>query len=114
MEKMREAHQSALHEKLKLTAQQESAWKKFTASQPMPNKAARMDRTEMQKLNAPQRMEKGIEHMRTMEKAMTEHLAALKEFYAVLTPEQQKVFDEQTPRFGDRGSRGDRGGLRNK
>lgn len=114
MEKMREARQTALHEKLKLTAQQEPAWKKFTASQPMPNKAARMERAEMQKLNAPQRMEKGMEHMRTMEKAMTEHLAALKEFYAVLTPEQQKVFDEQTPRFGDRGSRGDRGGFRNK
>jgi protein CpxP len=105
MDKIREEHQATLHEKLKLTAQQESAWKKFTASQPMPGKTARLDRAEMQKLNAPQRMENGLVHMRAMEKAMTEHLAALKEFYAVLTPEQQKVFDEQTPRFGDRGDR---------
>ncbi|MBU1424755.1 MAG: Spy/CpxP family protein refolding chaperone [Gammaproteobacteria bacterium] len=106
MEKMREEHQARLHEKLKLTAQQESAWKKFTASQPFPDKTA-LDPTEMRKLSAPQRMEKGLEHMRAMEKTMTEHMAALKEFYAVLTPEQQKIFDEQTPRFGDR--RGYRG-----
>jgi Spy/CpxP family protein refolding chaperone len=45
--------------------------------------------------------------MKVMETKMTEHLAALKEFYAVLTPEQQKTFDEQMPRFGDR--RGHRG-----
>jgi periplasmic protein CpxP/Spy len=105
MEKMREDHQATLHEKLKLTAQQETAWKKFTASQPFPNKATQLDPAEMNKLTAPQRMEKGLEHMRTMEKTMTEHLAALKEFYAALTPEQQKVFDAQTPRFGDRGGR---------
>jgi periplasmic protein CpxP/Spy len=105
MEKVREEHQAALHGKLKLTAKQETAWKKFTASQPFPGKTARLDPVEMKKLTAPQRMEKSLEHMRTMEKTMTEHLAAVKEFYAVLTPEQQKVFDEQTPRFGDRWDR---------
>lgn len=97
MEKMREQHLAALHDKLKLTAQQETAWKKFAASQPIPDKSARLDPAEMEKLNAPQRLEKGLEHMRAMEARMTEHLAALKEFYAVLTPEQQKIFDEQTP-----------------
>ncbi len=97
MEKMREQHLATLHDKLKLTAQQENAWKKFAASQPMLDKTARLDPAEMEKLNAPQRLEKGLEHMRAMEARMTEHLAALKEFYAVLTPEQQKIFDEQTP-----------------
>ncbi|MBI5889578.1 MAG: Spy/CpxP family protein refolding chaperone [Nitrosomonadales bacterium] len=104
MEKMHEKHLATLHDKLKLTAQQEPAWKKFAAVNPMAG-GARPDPDEMDKLNAPQRMEKGLEHMRTMEKKMTEHLAALKEFYAVLTPEQQKVFDEQMPGFGDRGHR---------
>jgi protein CpxP len=108
MEKMREDHQARLHEKLKLTAQQETAWKKFTASQPFPNKATKLDPAEMKKLTAPQRMEKGVEHMRAMEKTMTEHLAAVKAFYAELTPEQQKVFDAQTPRFDDLGNRRDR------
>lgn len=97
MEKMHEQHLSKLHDKLKLTAPQEAAWKKFTASKPMPDKSARPDPAEMDKLTAPQRLEKGIEHMRAMEEKMTEHLAALREFYAVLTPAQQKIFDEQTP-----------------
>lgn len=105
MEKMHERHLSRLHDKLKLTAQQEPAWKKFASVNPMADKAARLDPDEMDKLNAPQRMEKGLEHMKTMEKKMAEHLVALKEFYAVLTPEQQKVFDEQMPGFGDRGGR---------
>lgn len=34
-----------------------------------------------------------------MEKNMTEHLVALKEFYAVLTPEQQETFGEQMRGF---------------
>jgi Spy/CpxP family protein refolding chaperone len=100
MEKWHEKHQAALHEKLKLTAQQETAWKKFSSSQPMLDKAARPDPAEMEKLNAPQRMEKGLEHMKAMEAKLTEHLAALKEFYAVLTPEQQKIFDQQMPAPG--------------
>lgn len=95
MEKMREEHLAALHDKLKLTAQQETAWKKFAASKPILDKTTRPDPAEMEKLNAPQRLEKGLEHMRAMEARMTEHLAALKEFYAVLTPEQQKIFDEE-------------------
>ena len=109
MEKMHEQHLATLHDKLKLTAQQESAWKKFAAVKPIADPSTRPDPAEMAKLNAPQRLEKGLEHMRAMETRMTEHLAALKEFYAVLTPEQQKIFDEQTP-FGHRGDRGPRRG----
>ncbi len=95
MEKMRDEHMTALHDKLKLTAKQEAAWKKYAASKPMQDKSLRIDPAEMDKLNAPQRLEKGLEHMRAMEAKLTEHLAALKEFYAVLTPEQQKTFDDQ-------------------
>jgi Spy/CpxP family protein refolding chaperone len=103
MEKMRERHLASLHDELKLTAQQETAWKKFAASTPMA-KMERPDPKEMEKLSAPQRMEKMLEHMRAMEKNMTAHLAALKEFYAVLTPEQQKAFDDEMPgRGGHRG-----------
>jgi Spy/CpxP family protein refolding chaperone len=108
MEKMHERHLERLHDKLKLTAAQETAWKKFAAHEPLRGKADRPDPAEMEKLNAPQRMEKGIEHMRAMEKNMTEHLAALKQFYAVLTPEQQKAFDQHMPGFGDRGKHGGR------
>lgn len=105
MEKMHEQHLSRLHDKLKLSAQQEIAWKKFAAHEPLRGKMDRPDPDEMEKLNAPQRLEKALEHMRTMEKNLTEHLTALKEFYAVLTPEQKNTFDEQMHGFGDRGQR---------
>jgi len=101
MEKMHEQRLATLHDKLKLTAQQEPAWKKFAAQPPVFDKTTRPDPEEMAKLHAPQRLEKGLEHMRAMEAKLTEHLAALKEFYAVLTPEQQKIFDDSMPRFGD-------------
>jgi hypothetical protein len=103
MEKMREEHMAALHDKLKLTSKQEGAWKKYAASKPMQDKSLRIDPAEMDKLNAPQRLEKGLEHMRAMEAKLAEHLAALKEFYAALTPEQQKTFDDQMHRGKRRG-----------
>jgi len=96
-QKIREEHLAALHDKLKLTAQQEPAWKKFAASKPVAEKVPRLDPAEMEKLTSPQRLEKGLEHMRAVEASLAEHLAALKEFYAVLTPEQQKIFDEHQP-----------------
>jgi hypothetical protein len=36
---------------------------------------------------------------------ITENLPAPKEFYAVLTPEQQKIFDAQTPHHVMRGEK---------
>jgi len=39
---------------------------------------------------------------------MSKHVNAMKDFYAQLTPEQKKVFDEQTMM----GKRGQRGGMR--
>ena len=109
MEKYHEQHLVKLHDKLKLSAQQEPAWKKFAAVGPMADKSLRPDPAEMEKLNAPQRMEKGLEHMKAMETKLSEHLAALKEFYAVLTPEQQKTFDDQMPHHeGKRGQKRDK------
>lgn len=101
MEKFHEQHLARLHDKLKLTPQQEGAWKKFAAQQPVLDKSMRPDAAEMDKLNAPQRLEKGIERLQAVEKRLSEHLAALKEFYAVLTPEQQKVMDQDMARFTD-------------
>lgn len=102
MEKLRERHLGTLHDSLKLTSQQETAWKKYAAQPPVFDAADRPDPAELDKLNAPQRLEKGIERLQAMEKRLTAHLAALKEFYAVLTPEQQKIFDQDVDRFGDR------------
>ncbi len=97
MEKTREHHQAALHDQLKLDEKQEAAWKKFVAQHGEMGKAGRPMPEELEKLTAPQRMEKMLERMRQHEARMAEHLAALKEFYAVLTPAQQKIFDEHLP-----------------
>ncbi len=106
-EKMREEHQAALHDGLKLTAQQEPAWKKYISQPPLMDKANRLNPEELDKLTSPQRLEKVLEHMRAAEARMADHLAALKEFYAVLTPEQQKIFDEYA---GPRHWRGEKKG----
>ena len=82
----RQAH---LHDQLKLSADQEPAWKAFSEKiKPVPGE--RPNHEELAALKAPERM---AAMMKQREARMTEHVAAVKEFYAVLTPEQQKVFD---------------------
>lgn len=102
-EKMQERmakHQADLHAKLKLSAAQEPAWKTFTDSMQPGAMMQRPDRAEMEKLAAPERMEKMLGMMKDHESRMSSHLAALKTFYATLTPEQKKTFDAN---FGPRG-----------
>ena len=84
--------EARLHQDLKLTAAQEPAWKTFT-SKVKPAAGERPKHEELAGLKAPERMERMAEHMKQREARMTERVAAVKEFYAVLTPEQQKVFD---------------------
>lgn len=90
-----EQHQKKLHDALKLTADQEGAWKTFTASMHGPAKADRPDREELSKLTTPERAEKMLDLAKQHQERMAEHVAALKTFYGVLTPEQKKIFDEQ-------------------
>lgn len=92
--------QAELETALKLTPDQEPAWRAFTERMARTTPGTRPDRAEMAKLTAPERMERGLEMMKEREKRMGERLTALKEFYAVLTPDQQKIFDEQFNRRG--------------
>lgn len=97
-ERMREhmaKHRADLHAKLKLSAAQESAWKTYTDSMTPPDSSQRPDHAALQKMPAPQRMEAMLERMKQGQSRMESHLAALKTFYAVLTPEQQKTFDAE-------------------
>jgi Spy/CpxP family protein refolding chaperone len=84
-----------LHDKLKLTPAQEPAWKTFAERMQPLDRPARPDRAELEKMSAPERMERALAMMKEHEKRMTDRLAAVKEFYAVLTPEQQKVFNDE-------------------
>ncbi len=91
-------HHAMLHEKLKLTAAQEPAWATFGASMKSNAKpgerGARMDRTALKAMSAPERMETRIARSKEHISRQETRLASLKTFYAVLTPEQQKVFDD--------------------
>lgn len=94
--------QDALHAKLKLTAAQEPAWKTFVdQSRPPqrdPNAKPRdraAERAAWAQLTTPERMEKFLAGMQAREQFMTARLNAVKTFYAVLSPEQQKTFDKE-------------------
>lgn len=107
-------HQAMLHDKLKLSSAQEPAWSAFTAATAPPPPGARPDRAAMAKMTAPERLEKWIALSKQRITAQESHLAALKTFYAVLTPEQQKIFDDSMPRggHGHRGHGGQHGMMR--
>lgn len=94
-------HQKELHDKLKLTAAQEPAWKTFTDAIAPGDMPARPDRAAMEKLSAPERMEKMLTLSKERQGKMEGHLAALKTFYATLTPEQKKVLDTTYGRMQD-------------
>jgi protein CpxP len=98
-----EKHQSRLHDKLKLTADQEAAWTAFVGKMAPVASAAKPDWSALSALPAPERMEQMVSRMKEREAQMEQRLAALKEFYAVLTPEQQKLFDAQHGRRGRHG-----------
>jgi periplasmic protein CpxP/Spy len=95
----------ALHNALNLTPAQETAWSAFAAaSTPDPEQAAR-DRAAqsmMPTLSAPQRVDLTIAAMQADLRTLERRGAALKSFYATLSPQQQVIFDRQTtPREED-------------
>ena len=98
-----EQRQTQLHAKLGLSAEQEAAWKTFSEKMKPLASQARPDRAQLAALPAPERMQKMLDMMKSREGAMAERVAAVKEFYAALTPAQQKVFDAQ---FSQRGRPG--------
>ena len=109
-------HQAELKAALKITTEQEAAWTTFTAAMgpPAGQKAQRPTREDMAKLSTPERIDKmkamRTEHHAVMSLEMDKRADAVKAFYATLTPEQQKVFDEKAMRQGE--GRGDKKGPR--
>ena len=97
--------QAALHDALKLTPAQEPAWTAFVnATAPTPH--APVDRAALANLSAPERMEKMIAMQKERSVKMEAHLAALKTFYAQLTPEQKGLFDAAIKKAHHGGRRG--------
>jgi Spy/CpxP family protein refolding chaperone len=105
-----------LHDELKITPAQENAWNTFVASMKPQARGERPDRTALAKLSAPERMARHIELQKQRTAAMEQRLGALNSFYAVLTPEQKKTFDEKAAhfqgRFGKHGGHRGHGAMR--
>lgn len=105
-----------LKARLKLTPAQEGGWTTYTAA--MKPAASMMverpDRTELDKLPTPERIDKmkalRTQRMHDMSAAMDKHDEATKAFYATLTSEQKKVFDASAMRR--QGPAGPMGGPR--
>lgn len=84
--------QAALHDKLGLSTMQEAAWKTFTEKlQAVVPTAAPIAAT-----TAPERADRMVTFLQTAQQRAATRAQAVKEFYAVLSPEQQKIFDSQT------------------
>ncbi|GHT91585.1 hypothetical protein AGMMS49545_07770 [Betaproteobacteria bacterium] len=90
------ARHERLHKALNLTAAQEPAWQAFIAkAAPEGWEQQRPDPKELDKLTAPERLEKSLELSQKRQEFLSQRLADLKVFYAQLSPEQQKTFDKQ-------------------
>ena len=97
-----EARQQDLKAKLKLSSGQEAAWHAFAQAVKPPSKPAvsPLDHESLAKMNTPERLDKMAAfheaHQADMQAHMKQRSDATKQFYAQLTPEQQKIFDAQT------------------
>ena len=105
------ARQQKLREHLKLTPSQDAAFAAYMAAAKPAGFAAQRDRAAWKSMSAPARMEQQLAMARSHVAAMETRLAALNTFYAVLTPEQKKVFDEKSQRgWGGKRGHGGHGG----
>ena len=103
MQAMMDKRHADLKTQLKITPAQEAAWTTFMAAHQAP--AGMMGKqapamADFAKLTTPERMDKMKElhaqRMSEMTVEMDKRAAATKTFYAVLSPEQQKILDAQT------------------
>jgi len=86
--------QAALHDKLALTPGQAPAWQAFTAKM-QATVPTRSDARPAKPLTAPERAERKAAFLQVAQQQAASRVQPIKEFYAVLSPEQQKIFDSQ-------------------
>jgi periplasmic protein CpxP/Spy len=90
-------------EKLAITPAQEGAWTTWTQAMKPPAHLQRLDRRELAQLSTPERLDRMRAHHATRMAEMDRRAEATKAFYAGLTAEQKKTFDEASLRMGKRG-----------
>jgi protein CpxP len=116
--KMREHMAGRLRAELQLQPSQEGALAAFLdAMKPPGDMQGRTGRghDEMEHLTTPERLDKMVAHVDEMRARLVAHAGAVKQFYAQLSPSQQKAFDAMHMGHHDgmggmRGHGGDRRG----
>lgn len=91
-------HAADLKAKLKLTPEQENAWKDYAAAMKPPAQPPRPNRGEIDKLSTPERLDKMRELRKQREAEFDKRDAATRTFYGTLSAEQKKIFDDNTGR----------------
>ena len=117
MEANMSTHLADLKARLKITTPQEGAWTTFTAAlkPPVRTDHPRPDPAAMDKLTAPERIDKmrawRDQRRSEMQVQMEKREDATKVFYATLTAEQAKVFDAEHSKMMHRWNDGKGHGL---
>jgi len=97
MAEMFAKRQAKMHDLLKLTTQQESAWATYQAAiAPAATGGTLPDHAAIAKMSAPDRMAKMLDLSKQRQVKMEAHLAALTAFYSQLTAEQKAIFDDHS------------------
>ncbi|MEO7726112.1 MAG: Spy/CpxP family protein refolding chaperone [Burkholderiales bacterium] len=110
-----EGHLAALKVELKITPAQENAWQAFSTKTRQRTDAMiarheqRKAQPEATNQTAPERMAQHTERMKQRIAGMEARTAAVKDLYAVLTPEQKAIADKQFSRGSRHGRHGGRG-----
>lgn len=110
MQERMAARQDELKAKLGLNAAQQAAWADYVAAMQPAGNHTRMSRDErskmheeMQSLTTPQRLDRMTAMKAERDAQMQRRQQATRNFYDVLTPAQQKVFDASTMMGGGHG-----------
>lgn len=124
MQAWMDKRQAELKARLKITPAQEGAWTAFTASMQPPARMMGGERplaaqhAELASLTTPERIDKmkalRTERMAQRNAEMDKRGEATKAFYAALSPEQQKTFDTEHRKMGQREGHGHHGGMRHQ
>lgn len=90
---MMEKHLQMLHDKLKIQPAQESAWKTYIAAiKPLPGQDKPASKADAK---LPEQLDGRLQMMQQHLDMMQKHVAATKALYQQLSPEQQKLFDQE-------------------
>ena len=96
---MAEQHLAGAKIELKITADQETAWQTFAGKAKQQAASMQGMRGQMQPMqgSAPDRMSQRAEMMKSRSEQMATMSTALRDLYAVLSPEQKLLADKQFP-----------------